>query len=75
VLNIGFRPTLQSQTPELRVEVHLFDFAGDLYGQELEVNFVEKLREERKFPSLAALKEQIAHDIMRAKALFSDKDH
>src|SRR5438034_2172151 len=47
VLNIGYRPTLKNPAPELRVEAHLLDFTGDLYGQEVETSFVEKLREER----------------------------
>ena len=70
VLNIGHRPTLTKPTPELRVEVHLLDFAGDLYGQELEVAFTAKLRDEKKFASLDALKAQIAHDIAEAKLRF-----
>ena len=71
VLNIGSRPTLQSPTPQLRVEAHLFDFAGDLYGQEVEISFVQKIRAEQKFPSLDALRQQIAQDIVAAKACFS----
>src|SRR6266487_3793483 len=67
VLNIGHRPTLENRVPQLRVEVHLLDFTGDLYGEEIEITFAEKLREERKFPSLAALREQIARDIEEAK--------
>ncbi|MCX6922170.1 MAG: bifunctional riboflavin kinase/FAD synthetase [Verrucomicrobia bacterium] len=70
VLNIGYRPTLQNPNPQLRVEGHLIDFAGDLYGQELEVAFVEKLRAEQKFPSLAALRQQIAQDILDAQMRF-----
>jgi riboflavin kinase/FMN adenylyltransferase len=71
VLNLGYRPTVQSATPELRVEVHLFDFVdGDLYGEELELKFIEKIRDEQKFSSLEALKEQIVRDIETAKARF-----
>lgn len=70
VLNIGHRPTLETPLPQLRVEAHLFDFNGDLYGQEMEIMFVEKIREEQKFPSLDALKSQIARDITAAKARF-----
>lgn len=72
VLNIGWRPTVQSPTPELRVEAHLLDFAGDLYGQELELTFVEKLRDEQKFPSVDALKTQIKSDIEHAMRLFEE---
>jgi riboflavin kinase/FMN adenylyltransferase len=70
VLNIGYRPTLQSGTPQLRVEAHLLDFNGDLYGEELEVTFVQKLREEQRFPSLEALREQIGRDVATARVLF-----
>ena len=70
VLNIGVRPTLQNPAPQLRVEAHLLDFEGDLYGQELEVSFGEKLREERKFGSLAELREQIARDVQDARRRF-----
>jgi riboflavin kinase / FMN adenylyltransferase len=70
VLNIGHRPTLQNPQPQLRVEAHLIDFARDLYGQELEVTFVEKLRAEKKFASLAELRQQIARDILDAQMRF-----
>jgi riboflavin kinase/FMN adenylyltransferase len=70
VLNIGHRPTLQNSNPQLRVEAHLIDFAGDLYDQELEVAFVDKLRAEKKFPSLAELRHQIAQDILDAQMRF-----
>ncbi|HEX4262718.1 MAG TPA: bifunctional riboflavin kinase/FAD synthetase [Verrucomicrobiae bacterium] len=67
VLNIGTRPTLENPNPAVRVEAHLLDFNGDLYGEELEIIFAEKLRDERKFPSVEELKAQIARDIERAK--------
>jgi riboflavin kinase / FMN adenylyltransferase len=70
VLNIGYRPTLKNSVPQLRVEAHLLDFDADLYGKELEITFVEKLREEQKFPSTAALKDQIARDIAEASLRF-----
>ncbi len=50
------------------VEVHLIDAAGDLYGQEMDVQFVKKLRDERRFDSLDALKAQIALDVETARA-------
>jgi len=70
VLNIGLRPTLQNANPQLRVEAHLIDFAGELYGQEMEVVFVDKLRPEVKFPSLVELRAQIARDILEAQMRF-----
>ena len=70
VANIGFRPTLRNPTPRLQVEVHLLDFDSDLYGKELEVAFMQKLRDEQKFPSPEALREQIKGDIEIARTLF-----
>jgi riboflavin kinase/FMN adenylyltransferase len=70
VLNIGFRPTIGGVKPEApRVEVHLLDFAGDLYGQFIELEFVAFLREEQRFPSLEGLKAQIAKDIEKARGI------
>jgi riboflavin kinase/FMN adenylyltransferase len=62
-LNIGFRPTIIPTKPELRVEAHLLDFNGELYGAELEIEIGEKLRNERKFASPGELRVQIAHDV------------
>ncbi|MEW6305698.1 MAG: bifunctional riboflavin kinase/FAD synthetase, partial [Verrucomicrobiota bacterium] len=59
VVNIGVRPTLASPEPRLQVEVHLLDFNGDLYGQELEITIVDKIRDEERFASAEALKAQI----------------
>jgi riboflavin kinase/FMN adenylyltransferase len=70
VLNIGYRPTLRNPNPPLRVEAHLLDFDANLYGEELEVVFLEKLREEKKFASADALKQQIKRDIEKAGVFF-----
>jgi len=70
VLNIGIRPTLDNPTPKLQVEAHLLDFQGDLYEQQVEITFVEKLRDEKKFGSLTDLREQIGHDIQEARVRF-----
>lgn len=64
VANLGVRPTVDGETRTL--EVHLFDFAGDLYGQVLEVEFVTHLRGEKKFGSLEDLKAQISRDAEQA---------
>jgi len=71
VANLGFRPTLSNPTPQQRFEVHLLDFNADLYGAELEITFADKLRDERKFDSLDALKAQIKSDIQSAEKIFS----
>jgi riboflavin kinase/FMN adenylyltransferase len=69
-LNIGLRPTIASAKPQLRVEAHLLDFSGELYGKELEVEMGEKLRDEQKFSSATELSEQIARDIAQVQAQF-----
>jgi riboflavin kinase/FMN adenylyltransferase len=71
VMNIGFRPTLNQPKPELRVEVHVLDFSDDLYGRELEFEFVSRLRGEEKFGSLTALGEQIQSDLAAARQLLN----
>jgi len=70
VLNIGTRPTLGNTDPPLRVEAHLLDFTGDLYGQELEIVLGEKIRDEKRFPSVDELMTQIARDIATARSAF-----
>lgn len=67
VANIGTRPTVNA-SPERLLEVHLFEFSGDCYGEDIEVKFEKYLRSERKFPSVDALKEQIAIDAAEAKS-------
>lgn len=68
VANVGTRPTLGGS--ERRLEVHLLGFAGELYGEEVRLTFLKRLREERRFPSLEALKAQIAEDVAAARAYF-----
>jgi riboflavin kinase/FMN adenylyltransferase len=74
VANIGQRPTFGRN--EWLLEVHLFDFQGDIYGRQLRVDFRHKLRDERKFPSIDALTAQIAADCQAARAVLDDlQDH
>lgn len=72
IANIGVRPTVDGQTPLL--EVHLFDFAGDIYGERLRIVLRKRLRAEQRFPSLDALKAQIGVDIATARAYFETCD-
>jgi len=65
VSSVGTRPTIGGVEPLL--ESHVFDFDGDLYGRRIEVEFVARLREERKFDSLAALTEQMHDDARQAR--------
>jgi riboflavin kinase/FMN adenylyltransferase len=69
VANLGIRPTVGGTRPLL--EVHLFDFDRDIYGAHISVRFVNKLRDEQRFPNFDALKAQIAADAAAARAYFS----
>jgi riboflavin kinase/FMN adenylyltransferase len=69
VANIGQRPTVGGT--QSRLEAHLFDFSGDLYGMELTVSLRHFLREEQKFPSFEALKAQILQDAAEAARLLN----
>jgi riboflavin kinase/FMN adenylyltransferase len=68
--NLGWRPTVGGK--DLRLEAHIFDFAGDLYGKRLRAAFIEHLRPEQRFAGLDALKTQIAEDVRRARAVLAD---
>lgn len=69
VLNIGSNPTFDGQG--LSVEVHLLGFSGDLYGQDLRLYFIERLRDEQRFPSVEALRRAIAGDVEQARSLLA----
>jgi riboflavin kinase/FMN adenylyltransferase len=71
VVNLGVRPTVGGPA-SVRVEAHLLNFSGDLYGQEMEIIFVQRLRDEQKFPSLDALRAQITQDVAEAQRSFGD---
>ena len=67
--NIGRRPTLENGE-KVTIETHLLDFDGDLYGRQLEVRFEERLRDERKFDHIDALKEQLNEDAQQVRRYF-----
>jgi riboflavin kinase/FMN adenylyltransferase len=73
VSSFGTRPTVDGVEPLL--EVHLFDFDGDLYGRRIEVEFVAKLREEEKFDTLPALVEQMRRDAAQARGVLDHPNH
>lgn len=70
VANFGLRPTVGDAAASL-LEAHFFDWSGDLYGRVIDVEFHAFLREERRFDSLDALKDQIARDAAAARAVFT----
>ena len=66
VVNVGVRPTFGEDT--LAVEAHLLDFTGDLYGRAVRLEFLDRLRDEMRFPSVEELKAQVSRDIAAARA-------
>ncbi|HUC84273.1 MAG TPA: bifunctional riboflavin kinase/FAD synthetase [Candidatus Acidoferrales bacterium] len=68
-LNIGVRPTISSSPPKLRVEAHLVDFTGNLYGEELELEIGAKLRDEIRFSSPSELRERIKQDVAAVRGM------
>ncbi len=69
VANVGSRPTVDGESQQL-LEVHVFDFERQVYGKHVAVEFVERLRDEKKFDSFADLQRQIQLDASSARALF-----
>ena len=66
MLNIGRRPTVDVANAPITIEVHIIDFEGDIYGEEVNVKFIKQIREERQFPSLDDLIEQLSLDRQEA---------
>jgi riboflavin kinase/FMN adenylyltransferase len=71
--NIGIRPTLDQH--ELTVEVNIFEFDREIYGQELVVHFIDRIRDEKKFHTLDELQEQIARDKIQVTEILSTGMH
>ncbi|MCX7722964.1 MAG: bifunctional riboflavin kinase/FAD synthetase [Verrucomicrobiae bacterium] len=70
-VNVGYRPTVSSAQQTRTVEAYLLDATGDFYGEQIELEFVCKLRDEVAFPSLQALQCQIAADVNAVRKIFS----
>jgi riboflavin kinase/FMN adenylyltransferase len=71
VVNVGVRPTFGETLDKPIIEAHVLDYSGDLYGQELELIFIDRLRDERRFNGPEELLVQIQRDIERAKLILS----
>ncbi len=71
--SIGYNPTL-NRSGTIRVETHLLDYQGDLYGETLRLAFIEQLREERHFPTTASLVAQIKEDEQRTRDIFKSRE-
>lgn len=71
MLNVGTRPTVNSNVDHRSIEVHIFDFSGDIYGQSITVSFVGRVRDEVKFESLEKLKQQLELDKISVLTIFA----
>ena len=74
MLNIGMRPTVNQEDPKQTIEVHIFNFEGNIYGKEITIKFIKLIRKEEKFESLEALKAQLAQDEQSALHILSASD-
>lgn len=70
--NLGRRPTVEHEGARRLLEIHLFDFDRDVYGEQLEAEFVSYIREEKKFDSVDELKLQIESDVQQVKQMFTE---
>jgi riboflavin kinase/FMN adenylyltransferase len=70
VTNIGYRPTFNNKPENPLVETHLLNFNGDIYGDEIQIDFIQRLRDEIRFPGIDYLMSQIEKDILQARQIF-----
>ena len=74
VTNVGKNPTVNDEDAPTLCETHLIDYDGDLYGREVRIEFCKRLRDEKKFPSLDALKQEIVLNVAQAKEYFEREE-
>jgi len=74
VTNVGFRPTFEGQPPSPQVEAHLLDFNRVLYGEQIQLDFLVRLRDEKRFPDAQTLVKQIHEDIRHGREILSNTD-
>lgn len=72
VMNVGIKPTFELEKKEKSLEVHIFDFSSEIYGKEVEIEFLFYIREEQKFAGVDALIAQIQRDVATARKKFSE---
>jgi len=72
MMNIGTNPTVDGKIQS--IEVHFFDFSKDIYGVQIEIEILERLRDEQKFESLEALKSQLSKDLINSKQYLKEND-
>ncbi|MFO7670440.1 MAG: riboflavin biosynthesis protein RibF [Bacteroidales bacterium] len=69
MLNIGFRPTIDSASAVKTIEAHLFDISGDFYGEKIVIHFIKRVRDEMKFAGMNKLREQLVLDRIQIREL------
>jgi riboflavin kinase/FMN adenylyltransferase len=74
VANVGFRPTFESKPVAPRVEAHLLDFLEPIYGKQIELDFLARVRDEQRFPNVDALIKQIHLDIQTTREFFANRE-
>jgi riboflavin kinase/FMN adenylyltransferase len=75
MLNIGYRPTIDSASPIKTIEVHIIDFSGDLYDRRVKIRFIERVRDEMKFQDLDQLREQLKRDKIEISKLLEEREN
>jgi len=68
--NLGERPSFKRKNPFINIEVNIFDFKRSIYGEDITIEFIKKVRKEKKFASIEALKRQLSKDEKTIKNLF-----
>ncbi|HJX70936.1 MAG TPA: riboflavin kinase, partial [Bacteroidales bacterium] len=71
MMNIGVRPTIAEQVHNLTIEVHIFHFNKDIYGNDIRLHFIERIRDEKKFRSADELVEQLKRDKALTNMIFN----
>lgn len=74
VTNVGKNPTVNDENAPTLCETHLVGYEGDLYGKDVRIEFCKRLRDEKKFPSLDALKEEISRNVVQALEYFKEEE-
>jgi riboflavin kinase/FMN adenylyltransferase len=73
MMNMGNRPTVNEDRNRKTIEVHIFDFDRNIYSEKIRVTYIDRMRDERKFPHIEALKAQLVQDRETALRIFSGR--
>ena len=73
MLNVGTRPTVNYNADHRSIEVHIFDFADDIYHREITIAFIDKIRDEQRFPDIETLRQQLVKDKIKSLELLAKR--